>query len=603
MREGPYEAVISFLPRELVRQYIEECIISAVIAATDGEPLQEVSRLFLTHREQRFRLNYILGNPNLHNTDEESETDLDDELHDDLSDELEDMDTSVDSADSTIVSLEERKKLESQLKCYIDRIYNLSELTKKIRKEVQTELDVEELANSDREAFEELVEKRIQEHTTFTNLIDEIMDEVEIRFDFIKQGSYKHDTSGWPIIWHYQSTDRETFLRQVNRFSSNYAMYFGRLLTPIVQGMRVSGEFPPTWYDNGIPHLVLIDGEGLGHTPESTSSLPTEVTRRFELVDAIVLVDDASQPLQAAPSAALRSVATRGYESKLLLAFTHFDQVIGDNLPTVIARKDHVISSLDNCLSKLGESVKGIEKSLQRHLSKHTFFLSNIQNPLPASARLTRQEIGNLLDTILLMTKPSGHREVKPFYDEPHLVICVHKATQRFHDSWNAILGLAHRPGTQKEHWARIKALSRRYAERMSDEYLWLRPVADISQFLSEHIYVFLESPLRWEPDNATEEEKKAAINKIAQEIEKRLQKYVSKRLYVNPIQEWSHAYYSRYGRGSTFWRARDIQSIYLTQTPIPAESPTPTSNAFLRMILNLVQEGVKVGGGQMIQK
>lgn len=48
------------------------------------------------------------------------------------------------------------------------------------------------------------------------------------------------------------------------------------------------------------PKLVLLDGEGLGHTPKSVAAISTSLTRRIESTDAIVLVDNAVQPMQAA---------------------------------------------------------------------------------------------------------------------------------------------------------------------------------------------------------------------------------------------------------------------------------------------------------------
>src|ERR1051325_2422647 len=52
--------------------------------------------------------------------------------------------------------------------------------------------------------------------------------------------------------------------------------------------------------------------------------------------------------------------------------------------------------------------------------------------------------------------------------------------------TWRPMLGLEQRAGFTKEHWARIKALSRRLATRMADEYAWLRPVADLHNELVE---------------------------------------------------------------------------------------------------------------------
>jgi len=41
------------------------------------------------------------------------------------------------------------------------------------------------------------------------------------------------------------------------------------------------------------PKLALMDGQGLGHTPDSSSSVTTHITRRFGHVDVILLVDSA----------------------------------------------------------------------------------------------------------------------------------------------------------------------------------------------------------------------------------------------------------------------------------------------------------------------
>ena len=46
----------------------------------------------------------------------------------------------------------------------------------------------------------------------------------------------------------------------------------------------------------------------------------------------MLLVDNAKQPMQAAPVAALKSIAVSGNAMKLHLVFTHFDQVSGANL-------------------------------------------------------------------------------------------------------------------------------------------------------------------------------------------------------------------------------------------------------------------------------
>ena len=71
-------------------------------------------------------------------------------------------------------------------------------------------------------------------------------------------------------------------------------MQFGKVLTPLVDGIRVQGPFYPEL--EGVetaPKLVLIDGEGIGDTANDASSISTRMTQKFEMVDSILVVDNA----------------------------------------------------------------------------------------------------------------------------------------------------------------------------------------------------------------------------------------------------------------------------------------------------------------------
>lgn len=584
LAEGPYRAVVSFLPQDHVRDYIDECVSAAILAYVENAEREEAVRRFLIHREQRFRLSYLLGIPL---TNEEDTDDDEEDYEERISPEGE-------------VSEEEREELSARINGYLGRIEVLARVS---TDRVRTELNEEEFTGEDRDAFKELVEEfvegKLYENEDFHDLVDEILYDVEKRFDFLEAGSYQYDR-GWPITWTFEATDRKAFIEQVNRFSSNHASLFGRLLTPIVQGLRVRGPFKPEWWDGDVPRMVFIDGEGLGHTPDSAVSVPTEVTRRYSMVEAILLVDSAKQPLQAAAAAALRSVASSGHEAKLLIVYTHFDGVTGDNFPSVTAKKDHVLSSLDNCLLSIGKVLgDGMEKSLRRHLSHKNFFLSNIQSPGDDLRRATREELKKILQMIESIT-PIEEAKAIPVYDITPLSIYIQKATQHFHNPWDARLGLAYHEGIFKEHWTRVKALSRRFM-RWEDHYFELQPVADLLTCLREHVRNFLGKPEGWDTSYVSEDEKQKAISKVAQEVNPRLQEYVSKRLLIEPITRWSDAYAHR-GYGSTFTRSRDIKSIYSKAAPIPGESPTSEGNVFLRDIIALVREAIEKAGGRVRQ-
>ena len=331
------------------------------------------------------------------------------------------------------------------------------------------------------------------------------MEEIEKRFDLLPTGKVQKTRQGWPVTWsgEWPFEKRAEFVRAISRFSSNYARHFGRLLTPLVNGVRVAGPFTPTWDGSEVPQLVLLDGEGLGHTPKSSSAISTAVSRRIEAADAVLLVDSATQPMQAAPVAAMREVVATGSARKLVFSFTHFDKVKGDNLPNASAKVQHVLASAENVLAAFGEELGPYaERTLRQRLEHARFFLESIHKPLSeatASGRRAISQLHKLLDCIDAVIERPEPAEARPVYDRMNLVLAIRSAADAFHESWRPRLGLKYRPGFAKEHWTRVKALSRRLATGWADEYDTLRPVADLRKELVERIYVFVQNPLRWQ--------------------------------------------------------------------------------------------------------
>ena len=80
LQEGPYSAVVTFFPMEDVREHLKECVSAAVLAAYRNEPDADQMRRLLTHVNQRFRFNYVLGNGPVKDTsdfDDDSNGDTD----------------------------------------------------------------------------------------------------------------------------------------------------------------------------------------------------------------------------------------------------------------------------------------------------------------------------------------------------------------------------------------------------------------------------------------------------------------------------------------------------------------------------------------------
>jgi hypothetical protein len=586
-----YRAVVSFLPKDQVRQYVEECVCAAVLSYVERERESVTVRRFLEHSEQRFRLSYLLGT-----------------LSDPGEDELEEEAREQEQESEAAIPHEERQRLIARLRSYLDRIQELAHSSSDHLSETLG-FSLETATQEERDTFEELIEDHLRESDRFHELVDDILDDIESRFELLKgEGEIVRDRGQWPSYWSYESTeaDRPEFIRLLNRFSSNQAPQFGRLLTPLVEGVRVRGPFKPTWL-NGQPHrLVLLDGEGLGHAASSATSLSTRITKRYQFADVVLLIDSATQPMLAAPGAALRSIAANGQQSKLLFAFTHFDQVRGDNLRTRADKEHHVLASLDNTIVALGKDLgRSTENALKRIAPDRSFFLSNLQEQIsepPASAqeKHTIAALRSLLKAIDVVSTPPPPPDVTPVYDDANLILCVQRAVTEFRQPWRARLGLSYHVDVRPEHWTRVKALTRRLGELGRDEYDTLRPVADFIARLLEQVRPFLENPVRWEPARgATEEMKARAMDVITQTVSPRVHDLANNRIVRDHIVRWGKAYSFR-GVGSASTRSHEVEGIYDEAAPVPGGTPDPQANAFLREIRILMRDAIREGRGKL---
>lgn len=582
--EGDYHSVVTFMERNEVRDYLEVCISNAVRTAYQGKSDADVLRRLLQHVDQRMRFNYILGNgpPAEGVLDEEDEDDFDEELN------LGESELALEVSD--IIDLDKTNDL------LIRAVNCVRKIATNQGAKLKAELDATD--ESDQRVVDELFEDELdlllRQDEEYHAIADELMDEIELRFSKLTQGSLRKTKQGWPISWEYSSPDRNTFINKIRLFSSNYALWFGKLLTPLANGIRVKGPFIPAWAEDSKQSIVVIDGEGLGHTPDTSSSLTTNLLRRIDMVDAVVLVDNATHPMQVAPVAVLRALVRTGNTRKLLMCFTHFDAMAGDNLPTVSAKREHVLASAENVMTCIGEELgPNAERALRARLANQCFFLGGIDKVLDEKEKHGKRSIKQikaLLTAIDQIVERQEPVEARPVYDRMNLVLAIREAAARFHEAWLPRLGLKDKSGN-KEHWTRIKALSRRLANGWADYYDNLMPVADLHKQLGELIYTTIQEPIRWEGDEPNEDSQQQVYDKFSSMLTGRLLELASHRVWTERLEEWQEAF-NQSGRGSTFIRAEKIaKDIYDKAVPVPKLTPSPDRNKFYHEVLSLVEE------------
>lgn len=569
-----YMAAVTFAGRDEVIDHLTENVSAAALAIFQGKSDNEALRRLLDHVSQRFRFSYILGRPEISSEDDDDDLPDDEDDIDESAMLLSTSDLNVIDADTTAAML----------------IQAVSRLRVIVEEQAANAREVLQPAEEDESVVEALLEEtldtELRQLGEFHSIVDGLLHEVELRFSLLTDGELRRTRQEWPLSWTLSTEDRSAFLKAVMRFSSNYAPLFGRLLTPLVNGIRVAGPFIPTWAEASEP-LVLIDVEGLGHTPKSTATLSTDLAKRLEEVDAILVVDNATAPMQAAPVAVLKAIAISGNSSKLHFLFTHFDRMKADNLPRYSDREEHILASVENVLGAIGAELgPAAERGIRLRLDRHCYFAGGMHNTLSPAKKDGRRTIEQLLSLTTALAAEEETPSIgptKPVFDREHLSLAVTEAARNFRVKWRGVLGL--------EHWTRIKALSRRLGEGWSDEYDSLKPVADLRTELQVQIFLMLQRPVRWNGGEPTDDERQAVIDEIINAVTSKLFSLTNKRLKEDVQNAWLDAYRQR-GIGSASTRARIIDSeVFDRGAPIPIVAASPDQNTFLEAVTHIIDE------------
>ena len=591
---GPFEAAVTFMTEHQVRCSVDECLEEACANVVRGQDDAGIASALLEHREQRFRLSYILGGWQQEQPGQEE----DDQYEMDYGDEASGAD---DLADDEIVGGSEVVENNEHLREYVSRIRSIAA---SIEKQVATEQgDFQKTTNANqRQAWLEEFADKLYEHQDFGQLSLDIIDAIEERFSSIEVGAFEHDGTNWPTLWYYTENDRDVFLRQVRWFTSNHDRQFGRLLTPLVDGIRVRGSFQPAAIElqDDDRKLVLLDGEGLGHSAREAMSISTKVTERFTEADMILLVDNAQSPMQAAPLSLLREAGSSGHGHKIAVAFTHFDQVRGDNLRSHAQKRDHVRASIGNAIGSLRETLGApVTETLEQRLTNNDFYLGGLNL---ATGSIPRGFIKDMQELLLRMQQSAESHDlpdVAPSYNIMRLELALRDATDGFKNPWRGKLGLGYYEGERKQHWGRIKALCRRIASRWDNEYSNLRPVADLVSQLQTSVSLWLDNPSGWIRQPADEHEGQAIINAIRRKVHARILVLAERRLVGAHLADWQAAF-AFSGTGSSNRRAERMGQIYEVAAPSVASVMDAVAEHFLNEIILIVQEAVEGEGGSM---
>jgi hypothetical protein len=549
-----YAAAITFMSEEEADFEVRQSVSAAILRAVDEEATDaRVAKAVLERNDMRFRLKYILG-------DWPSDDDEDDPYASDEDDEHE--------ASGSVVSSQETERLARKLKTYVATIRAIAERCKD-----ETEKDQGKLSSLESEvrnkALDDL-QDMAEQSEDYASLVSELLDDLREKFEQISFGRLIKSTTGWPRVWLMQepASRRAEFLDAVRFFSGIERGDWGKLLTPLVNGIRVAGPFKPLWSSGReLARYVVIDTEGLGHKANTVPDVPDYIVSRFTESDAILLVHKGDVPFSFEGGKALEAIGGAGQTAKTVMVFTRMDAVKGPNIKGWEAKRDYSFNGVRNVIeNQIAKSLtQDIARFMQSRLEANAFYLGTLQKGDPTAAL---SELSRLFDYLTNIVPPPPPKPAFPDYGTYDLlVLALQKGVEDFRVPWRAYLSIQRHGGYRPLPWQSIKAVSRRYAEGFNDGYE-IRPASNLLNAMTLAIGKFLENPVAWDGDPSPDD-KRLVLDRIKGAVSNKLTRFCGLQLREKAQPDWQIAYAFR-GTGSTFDRRLKIENLYERWVPEP---------------------------------
>lgn len=566
-----YEAVITFYAENEIREVLRENVREACAFAYGKDPKRDSAKIamkLLVDADKRFRFNYTLGGwPSVEVAQEDQDSD----------------DVEEESNDNVMAQGANGEIESAKLKGYVTRIFDITNAaSQKAREDLTPE----------RAADEPVVEEYWLEYadeSSIDGLVEDILEDLAARLRVTTA------QPTWPISFRIARTkDRSEFFARLRPFCQNNRKWFGSLVTPLVQGIRVRGRFGP--FDSctkSYPSWIFIDSEGLEHGQEHATkqnrTISPQITRRFPLADMICLIDRSVPAMVGDAALLLAEILTRGYLDKLALVFTHFEAVSAPDLD-LPAKKSKVYESVSGVIQSIDSLTKAQRISLEKKLESRTFFLSRLNElTISPKSKGTLSELAKLRVAFEASIAPPRRVSKRPLYNEYRIAQLVREQIEEYRRDWSASeLGVYN--------YKIIEALTNWIgnAYRDGDGYPKrnLYPGQDLSRRLITSISKVIETPDRWMPRPPKDGDEEAMIlNEVRKGASQKIDEICRRHVIQDPrTREWLPAYREIGGHNTKSRRARRVARILEDQAPAPDEG----LGEFVKEVLAAVSEAAK---------
>lgn len=368
-----YKLVATFFSEEIIKNYLLDCFSRVIYLYKYEKPTEEdskktdnwkkkINRCLYQDSTEKFKLSHLFGKFEETNTD--------------------DIDEDISASDQEKNhNLKKLMELKEKLFIFADTLEINSNITK---------TDFNDIIFSNKE---------------FLSIIDFFMNEIRQKKEILNYfGAELNNENGVEYCTYY-TYDRKKFIQLAKILTGNHIAYWGKGLAPLIEGIRISGNFRSKWWSKkeDSPKLILIDGLGLSHEVRNTDSI-SEEDKQF---DKILYVSKANNAFVGEENY-LKKFRLYGLTSKLHLAVTFFDEIKDDDIGGDDDKIDKIQASLNQALDAVSKELKDGGKSkeyLAKQLENKTFYLGEINKEIDTNNMEEYSEyrqLNELLDELLM---------------------------------------------------------------------------------------------------------------------------------------------------------------------------------------------------------
>ncbi|MFC4306402.1 hypothetical protein [Cohnella boryungensis] len=450
-----------------------------------------------------------------------------------------------------------------------------------------------------------------QSASKLQNIIDNLMNTIRQRAELLCSeleaddlGKAFRNSTGSITGFFTREYDESNVERVITLFTSTQAKHFSRLLTPIVDHIRI--EVP---YNERFPEelrkqqIIITDTVGIEHAKTTdTRSIEGSTKYFFEQYNCITVVDDASKSMDSTTTNILRSLFGSAAKGKIFLTYTFYDKFDKKDFEDEADKDFELLGLQDAALRKIADELSYDNTNwMIEDLKERTIFLKD----LVPGTRQIESIIKYFQKMVAHKAEMNDFKQIQPLnknkpilgYNYKKLALVFAQTQQEFLEQQRQIYF------QEYLHWKTAEALTWRLYSGSTyfiGSYKTLRPVDDFCDLLLHKLHHFLSNPAE---ENFVH--KNDRIENLSEKVKDWLKELVgdsvkkmSNKEFVGRYHEFWRIAYNEHGFGSDLRRRKIIMEVFNKVLPPLQMDASNNADIWIDALENMIEEAIEKMGG-----